>query len=188
MMRLEDSLARQHSEAEQAAKVIETKDIELASSRTLSQGLAGQVSKLEDCIREAEASYRETLLKFGILWAMSLCRMLLKRKSQCWWVDGEFGEYKRGVQDLITTLSRELSCHPPESFGDGGIEALRVVLLELCTEHCQHDRQRDCEFEEQKEALAQKTRECQRKVASAEEQVGGASSVVPAAVSMRRVR
>lgn len=68
MMRLEGSLARQRTETEQAAKAIEERDVELASSRALSQDLAGQVSKLEDCIREAEASYRETLLKFGTPW------------------------------------------------------------------------------------------------------------------------
>lgn len=85
-------------------------------------------------------------------------------------------------------LSRELSCHPPESFGNGGIEALRVVLRELCTEHYQHDRQKDCEFQEQREALTQSTRECQQKLAIAEEQVGEALKVAPAAISARRVR
>lgn len=82
---------------------------------------------------------------------------------------------------MITTLSQELSCHPPESFGNGGIEALRVVLRELCTEHCQQDRQKDCEFQERQEALTQTTRECQQKLTSAEEQVSGALTVASAA-------
>lgn len=71
----------------------------------------------------------------------------------------------------MKTLSDELGCRPPASFGDGGIDALQVVLTELAAEHRQLNSQTDRGHEEEKKDLEALVIDCEQKLADAKVQV-----------------